>query len=158
LRGAMFMLRLPRFQARITHFQLCFLPAFFGQDFLQRFLEDYEVANPFAIQTSLENDLSIVALEGFVDAHTAPQFEDAVQKAVNSGSVRIVVDCEKLNYISSAGLGVFMSFIEEVRDRGGDIKICGLTPKVKHTFDILGFQDIFEMLDDQQTALQRFNA
>jgi anti-sigma B factor antagonist len=119
-------------------------------------LEDYKVANPFAIQTSLENDLSIVALEGFVDAHTAPQFEDAIQKAVDSGSLRIVVDCEKLNYISSAGLGVFMSFIEEVRDRGGDIKICGLTPKVKHTFEILGFQDIFEMLDDQQTALRRF--
>lgn len=158
MRGAMFMLRLPRFQARITHFQLCFCRRFLARIFLQRFLEDYEVANPFAIQTSLENDLSIVALEGFVDAHTAPQFEDAVQKAVNSGSVRIVVDCEKLNYISSAGLGVFMSFIEEVRDRGGDIKICGLTPKVKHTFEILGFQDIFEMLDDQQTALQRFNA
>ena len=119
------------------------------------------MANPFAIQTSIgsgENDLSIVAIEGFVDAHTAPQFEDAIQKAVDSGSVRIVVDCEKLNYISSAGLGVFMSFIEEVRDRGGDIKICGLTPKVRHTFEILGFQDIFEMLDDQQTALQRFNA
>jgi anti-sigma B factor antagonist len=144
------------------------LPAFFGQDIIAKifcqnflpgfFLEDYEVANPFAIQTSLENDLSIVALEGFVDAHTAPQFEDAIQKAVDSGSVRIVVDCEKLNYISSAGLGVFMSFIEEVRDRGGDIKICGLTPKVRHTFEILGFQDIFEMLDDQQTALRRFNA
>jgi anti-sigma B factor antagonist len=144
------------------------LPAFFGQDIIAKifcqnflpgfFLEDYEVANPFAIQTSLENDLSIVALEGFVDAHTAPQFEDAIQKAVDSGTVRIVVDCEKLNYISSAGLGVFMSFIEEVRDRGGDIKICGLTPKVRHTFEILGFQDIFEMLDDQQTALQRFKA
>jgi len=128
--------------------------------FAETFLEDYEVANPFAIQTSIgsgENDLSVVALEGFVDAHTAPQFEDAIQKAVDSGSVRIVVDCEKLNYISSAGLGVFMSFIEEVRDRGGDIKICGLTPKVKHTFEILGFQDIFEMLDDQQTALRHFS-
>ena len=102
------------------------------------------MANPFAIQTSLENDLSIVALEGFVDAHTAPQFEDAIQKAVDSGDRRIVVDCEKLNYISSAGLGVFMSFIEEVRDRGGDIKICGLTPKVRHTFEILGFQDILK--------------
>jgi anti-sigma B factor antagonist len=153
LRGAMFMLRLSRFQARITYSSLVL-----ARIFLQIFLEDYKVANPFAIQTSLENDLSIVALEGFVDAHTAPQFENAIQKAVDSGSVRIVVDCEKLNYISSAGLGVFMSFIEEVRDRGGDIKICGLTPKVKHTFEILGFQDIFEMLDDQQTALQRFNA
>lgn len=116
------------------------------------------MANPFAIQTSVEDGLSIVALEGFVDAHTAPRFEEAIQNAVDSGSIRIVVNCEKLNYISSAGLGVFMSFIEEVRERGGDIKICGLAPKVKHTFEILGFQDIFEMLDDQRTAVQHFNA
>jgi anti-sigma B factor antagonist len=122
------------------------------------FLEDSEVANPFAIQSSVEDGLSIVAIEGFVDAHTAPQFEDVIQKAVDEGRIRIVVNCEKLTYISSAGLGVFMSFIEEVRDRGGDIKICGLAPKVKHTFEILGFQDIFEMLDDQQTAVRHFNA
>jgi anti-sigma B factor antagonist len=180
LRGQMIMRKIARLSRPYYLFQRCFwlffchifLPVFFSAGIFLRvifcrrfsvgfFLEDSEVANPFAIQTSIgngENDLSIVALEGFVDAHTAPQFEDAIQKAVDTGSVRIVVNCEKLNYISSAGLGVFMSFIEEVRDRGGDIKICGLTPKVRHTFEILGFQDIFEMLDDQQTAVQRFNA
>lgn len=116
------------------------------------------MANPFAIQTSVEDGLSIITLEGFVDAHTAPQFENAIQKEIEAGRNRIIVNCEKLNYISSAGLGVFMSFIEEVREQGGDIKICGLTPKVKHTFEILGFQDIFEMLDDQPTATRRFSA
>ncbi len=116
------------------------------------------MANPFAIQTSVEDGLSIIVLEGFVDAHTAPQFENAIQSEIEAGRNRVIVNCEKLNYISSAGLGVFMSFIEEVREIGGDIKICGLTPKVKHTFEILGFQDIFEMLDDQPTAVGRFNA
>jgi anti-sigma B factor antagonist len=114
------------------------------------------VPNPFALQTSQQDDLSIIMLEGFVDAHTAPQFERAVQSEIDAGRIRIVVDCTQLNYISSAGLGVFMSFIEEVRERGGDIKISGLVPKVKHTFEILGFQDIFEMLDDLPTAAQRF--
>ena len=116
------------------------------------------MANPFAIQTSVESGLSIIALEGFVDAHTAPQFENSIQKEIEAGRNRIVVNCEKLNYISSAGLGVFMSFIEEVREIGGDIKICSLTPKVKHTFEILGFQDIFEMLENQSAAKQSFAA
>ena len=116
------------------------------------------MANPFAIQTSTADNLSIITLEGFVDAHTAPQFENAIQSEIEAGRYQIVVNCEKLSYISSAGLGVFMSFIEEVRERGGDIKICGLVPKVKHTFEILGFQDLFEMLDDQPTAVQRFSA
>jgi anti-sigma B factor antagonist len=116
------------------------------------------VANPFSIQTTIEDRLSIITIEGFVDAHTAPQFENAIQSEIEAGRHFIIVNCEKLNYISSAGLGVFMSFIEEVRERGGDIKICGLTPKVKHTFEILGFQDLFEMLDDQPAAVARFAA
>lgn len=114
--------------------------------------------NPFAIQTAVEDGLSIITLEGFVDAHTAPQFETAVQSEIDAGHIHLIVDCEKLSYISSAGLGVFMSFVEEVRERGGDIKICGLVPKVKHTFDILGFQDIFEMLESQSVAKQSFAA
>lgn len=114
--------------------------------------------NPFAIQTSVEDSLSIVTLEGFVDAHTAPQFENTIQSEIDAGHIRLIVNCEKLSYISSAGLGVFMSFVEEVRDRGGDIKICGLVPKVKHTFEILGFQDIFEMLEDQSAAKSSFAA
>jgi len=114
------------------------------------------VSNPFAIYTSVEDGLSIIAIEGFVDAHTAPQFETAMQSEIESGRHRIIVNCEKLNYISSAGLGVFMSFIEEVREQGGDIKICGLGPKVKHTFEILGFQDIFDLLDNQESARERF--
>ena len=112
--------------------------------------------NPFAIQTEQHDGLSVIALEGFVDAHTAPHFENAIQAEVDHDRLRIVVDCAKLNYISSAGLGVFMSFIEELRDRGGDIKISGLAPKVKHTFEILGFQDIFEMPDDLATAKAQF--
>ncbi len=129
----------------------------FSVGFQPGFRRIINVPNPFAIQTSLEAGLSIIALEGFVDAHTAPQFETAIQSEIEAGRNRIVVNCEKLNYISSAGLGVFMSFIEEVRERGGDIKICGLVPKVKHTFEILGFQEIFEMLDDQPAAVERFN-
>ena len=114
------------------------------------------MANPFALQTAQQGDLTIITLEGFVDAHTAPNFESAVQAELDAGRSKIIVDCAKLNYISSAGLGVFMSFIEEIRELGGDIKIIGLVPKVRHTFEILGFQDIFEMLDDLDTAAQRF--
>ncbi|HWQ34834.1 MAG TPA: STAS domain-containing protein [Blastocatellia bacterium] len=122
------------------------------------FKEVEDVPNPFAIQTSTQAGISIITLEGFVDAHTAPQFEQAVQTETEAGRCRIIVDCAKLNYISSAGLGVFMSFIEEVREQGGDIKICGLSPKVRHTFEILGFQDLYDLLEDVPTAIQRFEA
>lgn len=112
--------------------------------------------NPFAINTTHRDGVAVITLEGYVDAHTAPQFETAVQTELDAGRVRIVVDCSQLTYISSAGLGVFMSFVEEVREQDGDIKICGLVPKVRQTFEILGFPDLFEMTDDLDSALSSF--
>jgi len=111
---------------------------------------------PFVVQTSLEGDVTVLSLEGYLDAHTAPEFERAVQAEIDAGHVRLVVDGAQLKYISSAGLGVFMSFIEDVRDRGGDIKIGGLVPKVRQVFDILGFQAIYDILDSRAAAVRRF--
>jgi anti-sigma B factor antagonist len=115
------------------------------------------LANPFAVQQSHLNDLSVLALEGFLDAHTAPAFEQAIQKEMEGGRLRMIVNCEKLTYISSAGLGVFMSFIEEIREQGGDIKICGLIPKVRQVFEILGFASLFDILDTLPEAAQKFS-
>ena len=114
------------------------------------------MANPFSIHKSTEQGLIILALEGYLDAHTAPEFEKAVQSEYEAGHVRLLVECSRLTYISSAGLGVFMSFIEEIREAGGDIKICGLTPKVYQVFDILGFAALFDIVPDLPAAVQRY--
>ena len=114
------------------------------------------MANPFSIHKSTEQGLSVLSLEGYLDAHTAPEFEKAVQAEFEAGRVQMVVECTRLSYISSAGLGVFMSFIEEIRTAGGDIKICGLAPKVFQVFDILGFSALFDILPDLPAAIQRF--
>ncbi len=113
--------------------------------------------NPFSVTTDSEGDFAVIHLEGAVDAHTAPQFEEAVQKVIDDGQNKIVVDCEKLSYISSAGLGVFMGFVEELREAGGDIKICGLTEKVKQPFEILGFETLFHFCPDVAQAKEKFS-
>jgi anti-sigma B factor antagonist len=113
--------------------------------------------NSFSISSANEEDFAVIRLDGAVDAHTAPQFEDAVQKVIDDGQKKIVVDCEKLTYISSAGLGVFMGFVEEVREEGGDIKICGLSEKVKQPFEILGFETLFHFCPDVESAKDKFS-
>ena len=112
--------------------------------------------HPFAVHRSQQGDLSVLSLDGYLDAHTAPHFERAIQEEIDAGRVRLIVDGEQLKYISSAGLGVFMSFIEEIRDQGGDIKICSLVPKVRQIFDILGFQAIYDMVESRDAAVRRF--
>lgn len=114
------------------------------------------MANPFSIARSSEGALTVLALDGFLDAHTAPEFEKAIQSEIDDGHLQLIVDCTGLTYISSAGLGVFMGFIEELRESGGDIKICGLTPKVEQVFEILGFHSLYDIVPDVPAAVQRF--
>lgn len=114
------------------------------------------MASSFSVTASETAGIGVLSLDGFLDAHTAPQFEEAIQKEINAGRRNLVVDCSKLTYISSAGLGVFMSFIEEIRDAGGDIRICGVMPKVLQVFEILGFQTLFDIVPDVPTAVARF--
>lgn len=113
--------------------------------------------SPFSIATDSADGFAIISLEGAVDAHTAPKFEEAVQSVIDAGQYKIVVDCEKLTYISSAGLGVFMGFIEEVREEGGDIKICGLSEKVKQPFEILGFETLYDFCPNVSDAKKQFD-
>lgn len=115
------------------------------------------MANTFTVGRSREGDISVLSLLGYLDAHTAPQFEKAIQEEYDGGRFRIVVNCAGLTYISSAGLGVFMSFIEDVRAANGDIKICSVTDTVYQVFEILGFPSLFDILADQPGAVQRFS-
>jgi anti-sigma B factor antagonist len=120
-------------------------------------VENDLLANSFTVERSQEGDVSILALHGYLDAYTAPQFEKAIQEEYDSRRVHIVVDCVGLTYISSAGLGVFMSFIEDVREAQGDIKICSVVPTVFQVFEILGFPELFEIVPARADAIEKFS-
>jgi anti-sigma B factor antagonist len=114
------------------------------------------VATNFQIERSERGDAVVLALDGFLDAHTAPQFENAISDEVTAGHLHLIADCRSLSYISSAGLGVFMSFIEEIREKGGDIKLAGITPKVYQVFEVLGFHELFDIVDSVEAASALF--
>ncbi len=112
--------------------------------------------NAFTVERTEKGSVVVLALDGYLDAHTAPQFEKAIQEEHTAGRNQIAVDCAKLTYISSAGLGVFMSFIEEIRAASGDVKLAGIVPKVYQVFEVLGFPALFDIVDDVPTALAHF--
>ena len=106
-------------------------------------------------QREAEN-VSILELKGYLAAHTAPKLEEAFQGLLKSQRYRIVVNCRDLSYISSAGLGVFMAFIEDVRNNKGDIKLTNMSPKVYNVFDLLGFPLLYEIFKEEKEAVTRF--
>ena len=61
-----------------------------------------------------------------------------------------------LSYISSAGLGVFMAFIEKVRENEGDIKLSTMSDKVFNIFDLLGFPLLYEIFNTEDQAIKKF--
>jgi anti-sigma B factor antagonist len=111
----------------------------------------------FEVERRDKENISCLYVKGFLDAHTAPQFEEAIQKLVDEERFKIIVNLGDLTYISSAGLGVFMGFIEDIRSKGGDLKLSNMTSKVFKVFDLLGFPNLYEIYEDENEAVQKYN-
>lgn len=111
----------------------------------------------FSVQHTSQNEFDILALKGELDAHTAAHLEDALKELINQNRLRIIVNCQQLEYIASAGLGVFMAYIEDVRAEGGDIKLTNMSPRVFNVFDLLGFPSLYDIMDDVSDALDAFS-
>ncbi len=110
----------------------------------------------FSVGFRQHNGVQILDLHGELDAHTAPELEAALQKCLQNGQYNILINGRDLDYISSAGLGVFMAYVEEIREKGGDLKIAELKPGVYNVFDLLGFPLLFDILPSEAEALERF--
>jgi len=112
--------------------------------------------NTFTITHTQHDRAEIVHLHGYLDAHTASQFERDLRVIIEQGATHVIVDFEHLDYISSAGLGVFMVFIEDIRKQGGDILLAAMRDNVFSVFDLLGFQVLFRIfptVDEAMAAL-----
>ncbi len=106
---------------------------------------------------SRDNNIHVLELRGYLDAHTTPALEDTFQRMLNERKYRLIVNCKELTYISSAGLGVFMAFIEDVRAHEGDIKLSDMSPKVFNIFDLLGFPMLYDILSSEEEAAKKFD-
>lgn len=101
-----------------------------------------------------EDGIDLLVLIGEIDASSSIELDLAIAKSVGEGYSRILVDCSALDYISSAGLGVFMSYIEEFKDRKINMVLFGLNEKVANTFSILGLTELLKIGKDKVEAKQ----
>ena len=102
-------------------------------------------------------EVNIIYLKGYLDAHTAPALEGTFSNLIDKDKFKIVVNFKDLAYISSAGLGVFMAFIEKIRENEGDIKLSSMSDKVFNIFDLLGFPLLYEIFKTEDEAVNKFN-
>jgi anti-sigma B factor antagonist len=110
----------------------------------------------FSVGVRQKERIAVFDLKGYLDAHTAPELERAFEKQIENHCYSIVVNFSDLSYISSAGLGVLMQFIEDVRRNDGDIKLSNMSTRVYNVFDLLGFPMLYEIFSDETEAVERF--
>jgi anti-sigma B factor antagonist len=104
-----------------------------------------------------EDGADVIGLVGEIDASSSIELDLAIAKSVGEGFTRILVDCSALEYISSAGLGVFMSYIEEFKDKNIRMVLFGMSDKVGNTFEILGLNELLHIRKDKSQAKQLIN-
>jgi anti-sigma B factor antagonist len=111
----------------------------------------------FEVTRKDDEEISVLYIKGYLDAHTAPKLEQEFQQLINEQKFKIIVNFKELTYISSAGLGVFMGFIEPIREHNGDIKLSDMSSKIYRVFDLLGFPSLYDILETEEEAYKKFD-
>jgi anti-sigma B factor antagonist len=97
-------------------------------------------------------DYTRISISGDLDANSSVQADEAFQKLLSDGVHKVHIDMSDLNYISSAGIGVFLSHQDEVQQKGGLIVFSGMNPRVQNVFQLLGLNAIFTIVPDIDAA------
>lgn len=104
------------------------------------------------ITNNIEDGMLVIVLDGEIDASSSIHLDDAISQATDAGHKKLLIDCNKLMYISSAGLGVFMSYIEDFKSQNIQMVMFGLNKNVMGVFEILGLNQLLEIANDLAEA------
>ena len=97
------------------------------------------------IEKSVENKKEVFTLTGRLDTVTAPELEDALKESLENAE-ELVLDFEKLDYISSAGLRVLLTFEQEMEEQEKTLEVTHVNDIIHDVFDVTGFLDILTIV------------
>ena len=106
------------------------------------------------IVVTREETLSVFALRGRLDAVSAPELEERLNAWLNEPAANLVFDLSGLDYISSAGLRVFLTAAKKIKSRNGKLGMSQLKPNVQEVFTISGFIALIPAFESLEAALE----
>jgi anti-sigma B factor antagonist len=101
------------------------------------------------------NDVKVVQFEGKLDSNTAKDAETCLNEVLKE-TTKVLVDFEKLDYTSSAGLRVLLSTAKQLKAAGGELRLCSLNDTVQEIFDMSGFSSILSVFPSESDAIEGF--
>jgi anti-sigma B factor antagonist len=102
---------------------------------------------------------TILRLKGEIDASSSIPLDEQIGLCIEKHpSSHLLIDCAELEYISSAGLGVFIAYIKTMEEHNAKLVIYSLNERVKNVFEILGLDQILTIKNTEKEALSVIDA
>jgi len=108
------------------------------------------------INTENVGSVAVVRIEGKLDTNTSPEAEEHLDGLLKKGVSKVLVDCEKVDYISSNGLRILLTTVKQLSAVGGSLRICSSNETVQEVFEISGFRRILSFFDTEPEARKGF--
>ncbi len=108
------------------------------------------------ITADQRGQVTLVAIEGSVDALTAGEVTNFLNARIGAGGYRLVADLSRLEYISSAGLRAILAALKEARRAGGDLRLAAAQDNVQRLLNMAGFTSIVKFYTDVDAAVASF--
>jgi anti-sigma B factor antagonist len=105
------------------------------------------------ITTQNREGATIVSVNGRIDTATAPALEQAINKEIEAGGRKVLLNFSQVSYISSGGLRVLLATAKKLKNPGDRFGICGLSPDVLKILKLAGFTSIFSIYPSEGEAL-----
>jgi anti-anti-sigma factor len=97
----------------------------------------------------------VVCVEGRLDTLSANEFRTRIEELLEQGGIKIVLDFEKLQYVSSAGLRSILIGAKKAKTSGGGLCCCTLQPLVCQVFEVSEFSKVIPVFDTLEQALNQ---
>jgi len=99
----------------------------------------------------------VVGIHGRLDTTNYGQLEKKLMGLIDAGSDRILVDCARMDYVSSSGLRVFLMALKRISQTKGKFILCSLQENIREIFEISGFSSIFEIYREPEESENAFS-
>jgi len=110
-----------------------------------------------AVSEEIDNDVSIIELNGRLDAGSAKHVLAGVKELVKRNRLKIILDMSGVAFIDSTGVGILLASYRAVDAKGGVMKICAIQNQVESVFSLTRLVGFFEIFDDRASAVKDFD-
>jgi anti-sigma B factor antagonist len=108
------------------------------------------------LETEVCEGVTVVSCQGRVAFGEEASLLRSTLKTVLSSTKNVVLDLSQVNYIDSGGLGTLVGVYSSARGAGADIKLCGLSSRLRDTLQVTKLVTVFEVYDNRQQATAAF--